>query len=544
MPTRARCVPVLLKRMKPKVKALLSALLCIPLLLSCGSGTVTEDEPEPETREESGETEMNNSKFTSISENYNVDGENLTAKATVKDHDGEKYSAAYYVDPVCSGDSYTAEISVALDSVYSAAGLLFCASGSTVFDGFEGYAFLLRDKKVCLCEITGSSSSGMMVNELAHKAVERKKTGTSVRLRLVKDGNNYRLYYLDDMEGVEPWPEFEYTLTEHHGTGIGAVDNGEGASFANLTVEERETAPFPPGTRTYRNPVYTEEQGADPGILKYDGKYYCYASSAPIGYYVYVSDDLVNWKNEGLCMGEAWGFSRRGYYWAPEVVQRADGKFVMVASVEEHIGFAVADSPLGPFVPVEKWTFESTIDGHIFLDDDGKGYLFCVSWRAGHEYGIWAYELEDDLVTVKPETETRVLWPTDSWEMCWGNVTEGPFVLKHNGTYYLTYSGPGYDTKDYSVGYATADSPLGPYKKYAANPVLTHTSKLYGPGHHNFTTSPDGSEMFIVYHVHASTTAVHPRKICIDRARFAPTESGLDRIEVWGPTHTAEEYPK
>ena len=48
----------------------------------------------------------------------------------------------------------------------------------------------------------------------------------------------------------------------------------------------------------------------------------------------------------------------------------------------------------------------------------------------------------------------------------------------------------------------------------------------------------------IVYHVHASTTEVHPRKVCIDRARFAPTESGVDRLEIWGPTHTAQDAPR
>jgi len=226
------------------------------------------------------------------------------------------------------------------------------------------------------------------------------------------------------------------------------------------------------------------------------------------------------------------------------VVRRADGKFVMVASVEEHLGFAVADSPLGPFIPEKSWTFDKTIDGHIFLDEDGRGYLFCVSWRSGHDYGIWAYALEDDLVTVKQETEVQVISPTDAWEQVSGRVTEGPFVLKHNGKYYLTYSGNGYDAKEYAVGYAVSDSPLGPYEKYKANPILSYTSKLYGPGHHSFTVSPDGSELIIVYHTHASTTAVHPRTICIDRARFAPTESGVDRMEIFGPTHTAQEYPK
>ena len=464
----------------------------------------------------------------------------LTASAAVEDNTEEKISGAFAETDF---ENYSAEITLKPDALFTSAGLLFAASESTAYDGVEGYAFMVRDKRVYLYDLTGSAVSGLMPKELASKSVERAKTGSEIRLRVDKDGKTYRCYYLDDMDGVEPWPEFEFVLTEHRGTGIGAVDNGHGAVFTGLAVTEMAPSGAEQG-QVYRNPVFRDFQAADPGVLKVDGKYYCYSTSAPIGYYVYVSEDLVNWSNEGLCMGEAWGLNRSGYYWAPEVVRRADGKFVMVASVEEHLGFAVADSPLGPFIPEKSWTFDKTIDGHIFLDEDGRGYLFCVSWRSGHDYGIWAYALEDDLVTVKQETEVQVISPTDAWEQVSGRVTEGPFVLKHNGKYYLTYSGNGYDAKEYAVGYAVSDSPLGPYEKYKANPILSYTSKLYGPGHHSFTVSPDGSELIIVYHTHASTTAVHPRTICIDRARFAPTESGVDRMEIFGPTHTAQEYPK
>ncbi|MBR4204576.1 MAG: glycoside hydrolase family 43 protein [Clostridia bacterium] len=534
------------------MKHALLLLLCFLLLASCGSAapqadTDARDEPDEIADGITSEETMN--PFTFLSPNYTVDGDALTAAPTAVDHTVENLSAAFYDEALTAG-AYTAEVEVTLGSVYSSAGLLFAASERSDYGGFEGYAFCVRDKRAYLYEISGTKAAGMRANELAHRSVERPGTGKPFRLRVEKNGNTYRLFFLDDAPGVEPWPEFEYTLTDHRGAGVGVVDNGEGASFSSLTVKEGGFAETAAGVKTYRNPVFGKEQAADPGVLKVDGKYYCYSTSAPIGYYVYVSDDLVNWENAGLCMGEAWGLSKSGYYWAPEVVQRSDGKFVMVASVEEHLGFAVADSPLGPFEPVPKWTYDKSIDGHIFLDDDGRAYLFYVSWRSGHEYGIWACELNDDLTSVKPGTEKQIMTPTDPWEKTWGSVTEGPFVLKHNGLYYLTYSGSGYDGKEYAVGYATSDSPLGPYKRYEANPVLSYTSKLYGPGHHSFTVSPDGSELIIVYHVHNTTSTVHPRKICIDRARFAPTdggregEGGADRLEIWGPSHVAEAYPK
>lgn len=533
------CVPVLwyFRMIKRTLLRITAVILLLTLFPACAR-----DDPAPgkETAPETADGGLTMNPYSYTGPGFTYEDGILTAAPASSDSSEERYTGAFLET---QEENYSAEITLTPAAVYTSAGLLFAASESTAYDGVEGYAFMIRDKRVYLYDLTGSALSGLMPQELASKSVERPKSGSPIRLRVEKRGRTFRCFYLDDMDGVEPWPEFEFVLTEHKGSGVGAVDSGHGASFSSLSVTSLP-ADESGDTKTYRNPVFRDSQAADPGVLKVDGKYYCYSTSAPIGYYVYVSEDLVNWSNEGLCMGEAWGLSRSGFYWAPEVVRRADGKFVMVASVEEHLGFAVADSPLGPFVPEKSWTFDKTIDGHIFLDEDGRGYLFCVSWRSGHDYGIWAYELEDDLVTVKPETEVQVLSPTDAWEQVSGRVTEGPFVLKHNGKYYLTYSGNGYDAKEYAVGYAVSDSPLGPYTKYKANPILSYTSKLYGPGHHSFTVSPDGSELIIVYHTHASTTAVHPRTICIDRARFAPTESGVDRLEIFGPTHTAQEYPK
>ncbi len=510
-------------------------------LTSCSNEENSTTEAPEITESNDGEDSMaSQSKFAYISDNYTVGDKTASAAVVTDDMFEQKFGAAFGAADV-SGENYSVEVNVKLSNAIAAGGIIFGAKESDIYDGFEGYALMLRDRRIYLYEITGSAQSGMIANQLADKVVKPSKSSKDGRLRVERDGNTYRMYFLDDMEGVEPWPEFEFVLNGAKGTNVGYIDNGHGAEFSGFETADY-TAPEKSGN-TYTNPVFGELQAADPGVLKYDGKYYCYSTSAPVGYYVYVSDDLVNWENKGLCCDMAWNIDKNGYYWAPEVVEK-NGKFYMIMSVDEHLGFAVADSPLGPFIPEETWLFEKTIDGHIFIDDDGKAYLFYVSWRDGHDYGIYGCELEDDIVTAKTETELLIIKPDDSWEKTEGAVTEGPFVLKHNGLYYLTYSGNGYTSKYYAIGYAVSDSPLEGYEKYKANPILSYTSKLYGPGHHSFTVSPDGSELIIVYHVHASTTTVHPRKICIDRARFAPTESGVDRLEIFGPTHTTQEYPK
>mgnify|MGYP003344082713 CR=1 FL=1 len=52
---------------------------------------------------------------------------------------------------------------------------------------------------------------------------------------------------------------------------------------------------------------------------------------------------------------------------------------------------------------------------------------------------------------------------------------------------------------------ATAGQPLGPWVKDPRNPILASRLDIgvSSPGHNSITHSPDGKEMFIVYHSHA-----------------------------------------
>ena len=120
-------------------------------------------------------------------------------------------------------------------------------------------------------------------------------------------------------------------------------------------------------------------------------------------------------------------------------------------------------------------------------------------------------------------------------------MNEGPFVLKHNGTYYLTYSGNDYQSPKYAVGYATSDSPMGPWTRYEGNPILIGNDELAGTGHHSFITKPSGCNI-IIYHAHNTPTAVQPRKMCIDTYEFVTNPNGgPDILQVNGPTTTDQE---
>ena len=286
---------------------------------------------------------------------------------------------------------------------------------------------------------------------------------------------------------------------------------------------------------TYTNPLMV---GADPFVLEYKGKYYLYATNADDGFKVYASDNMADWQDMGYCLkkgdviGEKW-------FWAPEVMEK-DGKFYMVYVAEEHLAIATSDSPLGPFVQEEKkWLSEKcAIDGHFFVDDDGTVYLYYVRFDNGNV--IYMSTLVDNLSVLDEKNEKFILRADRDWELKDCEVAEGPFVLKHKGMYYLTYSANHMRSEDYAIGYAVSDSPFGPFKKYKGNPILHKTDLVNGTGHHSFTRSANGKELVCVYHRHFSKTQFQPRLVCIDRASFEPRDGEDDVLVIHGPTTTPE----
>lgn len=395
--------------------------------------------------------------------------------------------------------------------------------------GYYGYCLIATKNTLTLYEV------GKGLSEMASKNIKGVKSGEDMKLRLTVEGRILRAYLLDDAEGVTPWPEFEFVVTKCADYSIGYVElSGHGTAYSDFQItfyDDEQTS-----GATYTNAVYNDY--ADPDVLLYDGTYYLYATGGS-GFEVHTSKDLVNWKKRGQAVTpDLWGITKN--YWAPDV-EYINGKFYMVVSCDEHLGIAVSDSPLGPFTALhENVLYDRTIDGHLFVDDDGTVYLYYVSWRS--TYGIYGVQLDENMKPIA-RTEKLLITPTESWEQQQSPITEGPFMLKHNGIYYLTYSGSHYESIDYAVGYATSDSPLGTYKKYAYNPIMKGNSQIHGTGHHCITTAPDGSEMIIVYHCHNSLTAVQQRKICVDRIRFSPVEGEMDRLEVYGPTVVKQPNP-
>lgn len=311
--------------------------------------------------------------------------------------------------------------------------------------------------------------------------------------------------------------------------------------------------------KTYTNPVSdTPLQMGDPFVLQHGDKYFLFGTNASNeGFKCWESPDLVQWTPKGWAYQETDASWAKSHYWAPEVKEYR-GKFYLTYSAMPKsadtprllIALAVSDKPAGPYTDLFAPWFDfgySAIDGHIFVDDDGKPYLYFSrnGVQDGYSFGIiYGMALAEDLS--KPIGEAVKLMEADQpWEKvryAENRCNEGAFVLKHNGRYYMTYSANHTGFPHYGIGYATADNPLGPWVKAEENPIAATNLEIgvSGPGHSCITRSPDGKELFIVYHTHADPKKPSGERVVnIDRLRFA--EDG--KLKIKGPTRSPQPMP-
>lgn len=217
-------------------------------------------------------------------------------------------------------------------------------------------------------------------------------------------------------------------------------------------------------------------------------------------------------------------------------------------------------APLGTYIPF--------IDPNVFFDADGRIYLYYSrnayrNWVWDHDLGkyieesnIYAVELTGDWWTdpagttmpaIAPAYRDTNVAPEDppgtrkdgfvpildygsdkqQWENAhvddyansggrkkdrrWaeGSATIRTVDAQGKPLYYLTYSANNFENEFYGVGYATSRSPLGPWRKSPANPVLSQdpAQNLYSTGHGSIIGSPDGTGQYYVHHGRPSTTS-------------------------------------
>ena len=278
----------------------------------------------------------------------------------------------------------------------------------------------------------------------------------------------------------------------------------------------------------------------DPFILLHEGTYYAYGTHSDKGIEVYVSDNLKTWSRpaqlpDGLALNKKDVWADR-WFWAPEVYL-VNGTFYMYYSADEHICVATSKSPLGPFKQEKKEPMiadEKCLDYSLFIDDDGKPYLFFDRFNDG--LNIWVAELTDDLLQIKRETMRPCIHVSQPWEMIWPRVNEGAFVMKHEGMYYMTYSANSYESPFYGIGCATATDVNGPWTKYEHNPLLQCPGDLVGVGHSAMFRDKKG-QLRIVFHAHKDKEAIHPRGMYIGKVKFRKQKGSSEQTMYIDPEY-------
>jgi beta-xylosidase len=160
------------------------------------------------------------------------------------------------------------------------------------------------------------------------------------------------------------------------------------------------------------------------------------------------------------------------------------------------------------------------IDPMVFVEDDGEAYLY---WGQGR---CKAVRLNADMISFH-QAEVRDLTPP--------GYNEGPFVHKRQGKYYLTWSE--FDTRDprYCVAYATGESPLGPFTKPAANPILRQSGQVKGAGHHSIVRLPGSDRWVMAYHrFRIPGGNGYNRETCLSPLRYAE-DGGILPVDVFEP---------
>ncbi|MET4897174.1 glycoside hydrolase family 43 protein [Sphingomonadaceae bacterium jetA1] len=242
-----------------------------------------------------------------------------------------------------------------------------------------------------------------------------------------------------------------------------------------------------------QNPLFTDVFTADPAPMVYKDTLYLYTGHDEArgdqlfrmnDWLVFSTRDMKHWTAHGPVMRAtdfAWA-SRDA--WAMQVTEKK-GKFYLYAPVRVKgppstfaIGVAVSDTPTGPFRDARGTplvtnemtkmgkTDDEDIDPTVFTDNDG------TSWLAWGHFDLYLAKLKPNM--------TELDGPIRKIDL--PNYTEGPWLHKHKGIYYLSYASIDEKAKGAErIAYATATSMQGPW---------TYRGLITGKAKNSYTIHP------------------------------------------------------
>jgi xylan 1,4-beta-xylosidase len=256
--------------------------------------------------------------------------------------------------------------------------------------------------------------------------------------------------------------------------------------------------------KTYCNPMdigyrYNFEQmnekisyrsGADPVIVLHKGEYYLFVTisggwwhSKDMVSWDYVTPD--HWPMEDMC--------------APAAMSVRDTLYLFQSTFQQRPIFYSTEPEKGKLKFVNRWlpALPKDIgpwDPALFQDPDTDRWF--MYWGSSNVYPIFGAELDKKNKLTYKNDYKAMFW-LDPYQHGWERFgpnhedkikpfTEGAWMTKHNGKYYLQYAAPGTEYNVYGNGTYVGNDPIGPFSYAPYNPISYRPGGyMTGTGHGN-----------------------------------------------------------
>jgi GH43 family beta-xylosidase len=310
-----------------------------------------------------------------------------------------------------------------------------------------------------------------------------------------------RIEYFDKTGQAEV--DLQWSSTTQTGEGVFAVVPTSNLRAAKVTPLQ------------FTNPL---GPGADPFVTYHEGSYYMVnttGNNVRMERAERLEDIQISDPNSASTV--VWtppnGTNYSEQIWAPEL-HRLNGKWYIYVAASDgnnsthrmHVLERDDPNPMGPFVykgqlNTTRWAIDGTV-----LSWQGQLYFVWSGWPGATDgqQNLYIATMSDPMTISGP----RVLIsnPTFAWEQHGLAINEGPQILIHDGKLHIIYSGSAYWRHEYALGRLTYDGvgsilSASSWQK-SPTPVFQQAGNVVGTGHASFTTSPDGTENWIVYHAH------------------------------------------
>ena len=253
---------------------------------------------------------------------------------------------------------------------------------------------------------------------------------------------------------------------------------------------------------------------SDPSICTNgEGDYFLVTSTFSYfpGVPIFHSRDLVNWKQVGHVLdrpSQLTGLGRQhtsGGIYAPDIKYNPKNRtyYMITTNVGTGNFLVKTQDPSGAWSDPILLPQVQGIDPSLFFDDDGKAYIVNNDEAPGGkpEYDghrtirVVEYDVENDctigerkiIVNKGVDPATKPIW------------IEGPHLYKIDGKYFLMCAEGGTSDQHSEVVFRS-DSPMGEYKPWSRNPILTQRhlpgdrpDPVTCTGHADLVKTPDGA---------------------------------------------------